>query len=72
MSKSIFKYMSKKTPSKESRKFFNINREAKKHYPKGSTESSQDSCIPVFAEIRSLKHGHMTGSPHVVRFAQMF
>lgn len=66
--------MSKKTPiqNRESRKFFNINKEAKKHYPKGYSESSQDSCIPVFAEIRSLKHGHLKGGPHVVRFAQMF
>ena len=51
--------MSKKIPQ-EKEELFNINKEARKHYPKGYSQPSKDATVPVYNHIRGRKPSRMT------------
>lgn len=51
--------MSKQSITKSAKKFFNIDKESRKHYPKGHVIHSpnENNGIPVYAELRTPRAG---------------
>ncbi len=64
--------MSRKSPTKELERFFNIDRAAKKFYPRGTTYPSQSSGIPMFARVKTQTSGiHHTRGVAQQKFVQI-
>lgn len=61
----------KASPATKSSKnyFFNIDREAKKFYPKGHVSFSNNSGIPMYAKVRMPMSGMLTRGMSSSRFA---